>query len=66
MLQESGRIKSEGKVQKAMREYDDWHWKFTEIQKNKNCHLSHNIKLFCRQLDNRNKKRNWKIMVKSP
>jgi len=31
MLQESGRIKSEGKVQKAMREYDDWHWKFTEI-----------------------------------
>jgi len=40
-----------------MREYDNWHRKFTEIWKNKNCHLSHDIKLFCRQLDNSNKEK---------
>jgi len=54
------------KLQKAMREYDEWHQKLTEIWKNKNCHLGNDIKLFCRQLDNSNKKRNWKIMVKTP
>ena len=43
------------KLQKAMREYNDWHQKFTEIRKNKNCHLSHDVKWFCRQLDNSNK-----------
>ncbi len=57
MLQGIKRIKSVKKIQKAIREYNDWLRKFTEIQKNKNCHLHRDIDMFCRQLDNNNKEK---------
>jgi len=44
-------------LQKAIREYDDWHRKFMEIQNKKQCNLSNDIKVYCRQLDNNNREK---------
>jgi len=44
-------------LQKAIREYDDWHRKFMEIRNKKQCNLSNDIKVYCRQLENNNKEK---------
>jgi len=63
----SRKINLEEKTQKAMKEYNNWHHKFTEIQNNKKCLLAWDIKMHCRQLENKKKeKESWKIMVKIP
>jgi len=45
------------KLMKAVGEYDDWHRKFMEIRKNKNCLLSKDINQYCRRLKNKSKEK---------
>jgi len=44
-------------LQKAIWEYNDWNHKFMEIWNTKQCNLSNDIKMYCRQLDNNNREK---------
>jgi len=43
------------KLLKAVTEYNNWHCKFMEIRKNKNCLLAKDIKQYCWRLKNKSK-----------
>ena len=55
--------KSGKKLQLAMSEYDDWHRKFADIQKNKHCILANDIRMHSKKMTEKKKEKTNSVII---